>query len=79
MLLESRHLFFLARQGKSRHYAVWCWSNLNNSNKNLFEFDQGETSTSEKSKCMFTEGVQKGLYSKVVLLFPQDKTNSNIM
>jgi hypothetical protein len=68
--LETKHLFFLARQGKSRHYAVWCWVNLNNSNKNLFEFDQVGTSNSEKAKCVFTEGVQTGLCSKVVLLFP---------
>jgi hypothetical protein len=69
-LFETKHLFLLARQGKSRHYAVWHWVNLNNSNKNLLEFDQAGISDSEKTKCVFTEGVQPGLCSKVVLLFP---------
>ena len=71
---ETRHLFLIARQGKSRHYAVWPWLDLNNSNKNLFEFDQVNDShlpnDQKKLKCMFTEGVHTGLCSKVVLLFP---------
>ena len=67
---KTKHLFLLARQGKSRHYALWHWDQLKNSNTNLFQFDEDRMSDSSKNKCMFTEGVETGLCSKVVLLFP---------
>lgn len=70
---ESKDLFVIARHGKSRHYGLWPWIDLYNSNNNLFEFDPIELENVEKSgtkKCVFTEGVQKGLCSKVLFFYP---------
>ena len=70
----TKYLFLIARQGKSRHYSLWHWADLNNSNKNLVEFVDANKSNSEESErtnCVFTEGVKAGLCSKVVFLSPE--------
>ncbi|XP_028398548.1 UPF0692 protein C19orf54 homolog [Dendronephthya gigantea] len=76
---RTKHLFLIARQGKSRHYALWHWTDLNNSNKNLFEFvdADGDLEESERTNCVFTEGVQAGLCSKVVFLFPNSESSNS--
>ena len=69
-IFNTEQLYFITRQGKSRHYAIWHWIRLNNSNRNLLEFDEGQVR--EQTNYMFTEGMKNGLCSKIILLFPQD-------
>ncbi|KAJ9598928.1 hypothetical protein L9F63_026534 [Diploptera punctata] len=57
----------LARQGKSRHLAVWSYEELQRSNENLMEMDPGRA-TDGRSYILPPGGVAAGLCGRAILL-----------
>lgn len=60
-------LFVFARQGKSRHLGLWCFSSLSESNDNLVEFSP---SRDDNDYVLPPGGVKEGLCGKAVILRP---------
>ena len=64
---NAKHLYLLARQGKSRHTGVWSFADLRESNSNLCELDP------QKQLCIEefivpAGGIKEGLSGKIVLI-----------
>ena len=65
--LNTSSLFFLARQPKSRHVALWPWKILKESNANLLEYSKDKEGLREF--VLSEGGVYEGLCKKVIYLW----------
>lgn len=63
----ERTCHLLARQGKSRHLAVWSYDELQRSNENLVELDPGRASDG-RVYVLPPGGVAAGLGGRAILL-----------
>jgi hypothetical protein len=63
----QRTCHLLARQGKSRHLAVWSYDDLQRSNENLVELDPGRASDG-RVYVLPPGGVAAGLGGRAILL-----------
>ncbi|KAK7788333.1 hypothetical protein R5R35_013965 [Gryllus longicercus] len=74
--LPSHTPFLLARQGKSRHLALWSYEDLRISNENLVELDPGRA-TDGRSYVLPPGGVSAGLQGRALLLHGLDAYSMN--
>jgi len=67
--ISRNSLYVLAKQPKSRHVGVWPWSDLNDSNSNLVEYNPDKDSA--KNYIYPKGGLIEGLCKKIIYLWPK--------
>ena len=68
---DKDHIYFLAKQGKSRHCGVWPSAALHESNFNLVEFDP---SKKIEDVTLPVGGIREGLCGKIILITSSNQT-----
>ena len=72
------NIFIIAKQGKSKRYAVWSYKALCESNSNLEELSPAREAD-EKNYVVPENGVKDGLANQAILLKPLWRHNASFL